>query len=173
MNPNRTTLQTFLKSLLPSMALVAVVTLSGCGTPQPTAWTLAITKKVPSSIEVDLIPVSAANKQAWENYPPSQYWQAGDAQRQQATEKKTLYLEQDAPYVLAKTDPIWKDWLNRAAVYVLIMAHLDPNTLKVNPSASKIFLPLTQDAWKSKDGSIQIEVRDTMVQVLTPTGEAR
>jgi hypothetical protein len=167
MNPNRTKFNSF---LIP-MAWVAVMTLTGCGTPaiKPVPWTLTITKKVPSSIEVDLIPVSSADKPAWASYPPSQYWQPGDAQRAQATQKKTLYLNQDQPEVLAAADPIWKDWMQRGADYVLIMAHLDPNTLKVNPDASRRFLPLDKNAWKSKDQSIQIEVRDTMVTVLTPT----
>lgn len=166
MNPNKTRLN----CLLIPIALAAAALLSGCGTPglKPVPWTLSVTKKVPSSIEVDLVPVSSADKPAWASYPPSQYWQPGDAQRAQATQKKTLYLNQDQPDVLAATDPIWKDWLARGADYILIMAHLDPNTLKVNPDASRRFLPLDANAWKSKDHSIQIEVRDTMVTVLTP-----
>lgn len=169
MNPNRSN-----AAGLFIMLMVAALMLSGCGTPQiaPVPWTLLITKKVPSSIEVDLIPVNAASKSVWESYPPSQYWQAGDAQRAQTTDKKTLYLQQDQPDVLAKTDGIWKDWLNRGAVYVLIMAHLDPNILKVNPSAGRVFVPLDKNAWMSKDGKIQVEVRDTMVEVLTPMSQA-
>jgi len=148
--------------------LITVLALFACGCqtgPQP--WNLSIKKTTPSSIQVDLIGVPESDKPSWEGYDMTKYWSDGDLRRSEA-DKLTQTMQMGHPWIISLDDPKWNEWLDRGASELMIIANL-PGTL---PSGSadprRLFIPLDKHAWKAKNGTLEFEVQDTIIQVLTP-----
>ncbi len=152
-----------------TVLLLTAVVFAGCGTssPRPTPWALAITKTTPASIQIDLIGVTENEKPYWEGYNLDKYWTEGDRRRAEAN-KLTKTLQMGQKWSIPMDDPKWKDWLNRGDTELLVIANL-PGTFEPGPSdPRRIFLPLDKHAWKAKNHTLEIQVQDTLISVLTP-----
>jgi hypothetical protein len=163
-------MQTFCKINRLSVLLVtAVLVCVGCGTPKPKnqPWSLNLTKVTPASIEVDLIGVSQLEKAAWEGYPLDNYWAPGDLRRRNA-DKLTSNFQSGNTWSVPQTDPKWKGWLGRGASELLIIANL-PGSFPSGPAdPRRIFLPLDKKAWEAKGQTLEIQIQDTLINVMTP-----
>jgi hypothetical protein len=153
-----------LPALLVALALVAV----GCGTskPKPVAWQISITKRTAASIRVDLVGVKPGDeKRYYEGLTKAQYW-GTDGQETQArkdTDKISHDLEKDQPWIVNRDDSQWTKWINRGVTELLVMADLPGNS-----GLWRVALPLDKKVWDAKDKTLEIEVQDTRVSVLTP-----
>jgi len=166
MNPTQWKWTSELSVLL--IALTAVS--SGCRSakPKPVAWNLSIIKTTYSTIEVDLIGVPKGGKPLWEGYDLDQYWKPGDQRRQDAhpLSKDLAYKE---PWIVARTNLQWHEWLDRQKVTdLLIIANL-PGTNFPSGAADprRKFVPLDQRAWEAKKRTLEFEVQDTLINPLT------
>jgi hypothetical protein len=154
------------------LGLIAVVLLcvaaSGCRSSAPTSWNLSFTKRTSSTISLDLIAVSADDKQAWAGYPLEKYWaEGGDLRREQADkiEIKSDLLQKDKPYVIQRDNPKWQEWLRKGrTTELLLMPELHA---KVEPDPRK-FLPLAPKDWKATNHTLELEIKDTIITVETP-----
>ena len=152
-----------------SVLLLALGLLNcGCGTtkPKPVAWNLSLTKTTQSSIVVDLIGVSDRAKTVWESYDLDQYWKPGDQRRQDAHPLSQDLVYQE-PWLLSREDPKWKEWLDHGATDLLIIANL-PGTNFGSGAADprRRFVPLDKNAWRAKNRKLEIEIQDTLINVL-------
>lgn len=141
---------------------------AGChfGT-KPVAWNLSVTKTTPASIEVDLIGVSPLEKPSWNNVKPDDYWKPNDSVRQGA-KKVTTNFQTGPTFVLERENPIWNEWFKQGATELMIMANL-PGVYSNGPDdRRRRFLPLNKNAWKSEHKTLQIEIQDEFIKVLTP-----
>ena len=149
--------------------LLSSVLVGGCGgapKPKPRPWNISINKTTPATIEVDLIGINALDRPAWEGYDIDKYWSPGDQRRENA-DKVTVHLQTGTPWTLSREDPRWQRWLDRGATQLLLIANL-PGHFSGPLDPRRNFLSLDKKAWKAKDATLQIEVEDTMVHVLTP-----
>jgi hypothetical protein len=156
-----------LKLLMLFVAMTFLVTGCRSGT-KPVAWNVSITKTTPASIEVDFIGVSPSEKPYWMNdVKPDDYWKPNDSIRQGAR-KLTINFQSGTTFVLQRKDPIWNDWLNYGATELMVMADL-PGTYDNSPyDRRRLFLPLNTKTWKSKNKTLEIQIQDEFIRVLTP-----
>jgi len=153
---------TSLSVLLLAMVLVA----AGCATTKidPKPWNVSVTKKVPASIEVDLIGSSETEKTVWEGYNIDKYWTPGDPRRASA-DKLTESLEMGTPWKIDSKNPQWNKWMARGAKYLVIIAHL-PGRFEPGPAdPRRVVVSLDKRAWKGK--TLEYEVYDAEIRPLT------
>jgi hypothetical protein len=145
---------------------------AGCHTtskPSPRPWNLSINKTTPASIEVDLIGVNQFEKPEWEGYDIDSYWKPGDSRRANA-DKLTMSLDKGQPWTIARDNPQWRAWLDHGATDLLLMAHLPGRPGRDFPAGTsdprRKFIALDKHAWEGD--TLQIEIQDTLVRMLTP-----
>jgi hypothetical protein len=166
-------IQTIAKTFLLGATLSLVA--AGCAShsPPPTRgsvvpWTIKITKATPASVQVDLFGVSKSEDAYWRNsIRMDDYWKPRSSIRQSVSDRaKTTRLE--TPFVLDKRDPIWKKWFAYGSYELAIMANL-PGTFP-NPAADprRLFLPLGKKEWEAKGRTLNIEILEGQIRVLTP-----
>lgn len=151
------------------VSLLAAVFAVGCASTHlhPKAWNISINKTTYASIQVDLIGVTEAEKPYWEGYNIDKYWSDGDLRRKNA-QPLTQVLKMGQPWVVSMNNPKWQEWLNRGATELLVIANL-PGHFDAGPAdPRRIFLPLDKHAWNAKNNTLEIEIQDTMILVLTP-----
>lgn len=152
-------------SMLAGFVILAAV---GCGTPKIKSkpWNLSITKTTKASIQIDLIGVTEADKPYWAGYDLNKYWKSGDLRRRQA-DKLSKDLLSNESWAVDRADEKWKDWLNRGATELLVIANL-PGEFDSGPAdPRRIFVSLDKKTWESKTETLDIEVQDTLLRVLT------
>lgn len=152
------------------VSLLAAVLAVGCASshPRPKAWNISINKTTYASIQVDLIGVTESEKPYWEGYNIDKYWSDGDLRRKNA-QPLTQVLKMGQPWVVSVSNSKWQEWLNRGATELLVVANL-PGHFDAGPAdPRRLFLPLDKHAWNAKNGTLEIEIQDTMILVLTPT----
>jgi hypothetical protein len=156
-----------LTAVLAAVSLLAV----GCGIlgkSKPAAWTVSITKKTQASIEIDVIGVTESEKPSWAGYNIDKYWAPGDPRRKGADKDKlTQTLEFEKAWRIEKKDSKWSHWFDRGATELLIIANL-PGKFEPGPTdPRRMFLPLNKKSWDAKKSTLEIEVQDTLIKVLT------
>ena len=169
--------QTIVKASLLCAALSLLA--AGCGTtpPPPTRgsvvpWTIKITKVTPASVEVDLFGVNKTDDAYWRNsVQMDAYWKPKSPIRQSAIDRyeaKTTRFDTPGPFVLDGRDPVWKKWSGYGSYELAIMANL-PGTFP-NPAADprRLFLPLGKKEWDAKGRTLEIEILEGQIRVLTP-----
>ena len=76
----------------------------------------------------------------------------------------------DATWTLAQTNAIWQTWFNYGATELMIIARLPGSSFDNGPyDRRRIFVPLAKGNWKASKRTLQIEVQDEFIRVLTPT----
>ncbi|PYJ97885.1 MAG: hypothetical protein DME23_13525 [Verrucomicrobia bacterium] len=155
-----------------SVLLVALTFLTvGCRSsrPKPVAWNVSITKVTPASIEVDVVGVTPSEKPYWMNsVKPDDYWKQTSSIRNGAR-KVSNNLQTGQPWVLGKENPIWKEWFGYGATELMIMANLPGKGYDNGPfDRRRVFISLDKKVWEAKDNTIQIQVQDEFIRVLTP-----
>jgi len=152
------------------LAAIALTT-AGCGTtkPRPVAWNVSITKATPASIEVDLVGVNPSEKPYWMNsVKPDDYWKANSSTRQNAKKVSTSFKDGQT-WCLNKSDPIWKVWFSYGSTELMIMANLPGKFPNDAFDRRRLFLSLGKKEWKpAKKETIEVEVQDEFIRVLTP-----
>lgn len=153
------------KLRLPILLLVLVGVAVGCGTtkPKPVVWTIKITK--PAGIEVDLVGVTMREKPRLEAYALDKYWSPQDKERKNAD--KITSRPQITSWVVPVSDLTWKKWLDRSVTDVCVIANL-PGTFEGTVDARREFLSLDKNHWIAKDRTLEIEIRENRILILTP-----
>jgi hypothetical protein len=146
--------------------LLGLVFIAGCSS-GPMPWNVSITKTTPASIQVDLVGISAGEKNKWEGYSMDQYWTEGDPRRAGA-KKISMTLKMNEPWVIDETNPIWNDWFSRGATELAVIANLPGKFPPGSADPRLNFFPLDRKAWKAKNDKLEFEVQDTIVNPLTP-----
>jgi hypothetical protein len=151
--------------LLPALLVGLALGVVGCGTtkPKPVAWTIKITK--PAAIEVDLVAVTAREKPRVETYPMDKYWSPGDLERKNAS--KLTSPPQTGTWEIDLKNPIWKQWLDRSVTGCFVVANL-PGSFEGAADARREFLTLDKNHWDAKRHTLEIEVQENRIRVITP-----
>lgn len=151
-------------------AVAVSLGLSGCGgvpKPKPVSWNVRINQTSGGPFEVDLIGVAQNDRAVWAGYPVDNYWMPSDLRRRDA-DKLTNTLSAGNPWVLRRDDPKWGEWLNRGATELLVIAN-PPGQFESGPAdPRRLFLSLDKKAWKARKATIEIEIQDHRMRVLTP-----
>ena len=135
-------------------------------------WTIKITKVTPASVEVDLFGVNKSDDAYWRNsVQMDAYWKPKSAIRQSAIDRyeaKTTRFDTPETFVLDGRDPVWTKWSSYGSYELAIMANL-PGTFS-NPAADprRLFLPLGKKEWDAKGRTLEIEILEGQIRVLTP-----
>ena len=165
---NRIKGKTIANSAILLVALSLVTAGCGAAKPKPIAWNVSVTKATPASIEADVVGVSPSDKPYWMNsVKPDDYWKANNSVRKGA-KKTSKILETGTPWVLDRTDPIWQEWFSYGATELMIMANLPGGGDNSPFDRRRVFVTLDKNAWVAKDQTLQIEVQDQFIRVLTP-----
>jgi len=140
----------------------------GLGGAKPAAWTVTITKKAEASIEVDVIGVTEDEKPLWENYNLDKYWSPGDPRRKRAAEDKiTTSFQSGKVFTIEKKDPQWNLWFEKGVTELVVIAFLPGKFEPGSADMRRRFLPLDRKSWDAKKDTLEIDVREDMVKVLT------
>jgi hypothetical protein len=169
--------QTIMKTSLLCVALSLLA--AGCASHSapPTRgsvvpWTVKITKITPASVEVDLFGVNKTDDAYWRNsVQMDAYWKPKSPIRQSAIDRydaKTTRFDSSETFVLESKDPIWAKWSRYGSYELAIMANL-PGTFP-SPAADprRLFLPLGKKEWAAKGRTLEIEILEGQIRVLTP-----
>jgi len=156
---------TIAKNLRPPVLLLTLaLAAAGCRTiPKPVAWNIVITK--PAGIEVDLVGVTQREKPRLEAYSLDKYWSPGDLERKNAD--KLTSKPQTPSWLVSSTDPKWNKWLGRSVTDLCVIANL-PGTFEGAADARREFLPLDKNHWLAKGQTLEIQVKENRILVLTP-----
>lgn len=151
--------------LLPALLSTLVFGVVGCGTTKqkPVAWTIKITK--PAGIEVDIVGVTTREKPRLEAYSVDKYWSPGDLERKNAT--KLTSPPQAPTWQIDRKDPTWKEWLGRSVTGFFVIANL-PGSFEGAADARREFLTLDKNHWDAKKNTLEIEVQENRIRVITP-----
>ena len=160
---------------LPTLCFLCVllampVLLTGClfGGGSPRAWNVSLVKKTPATITVDLIGVSKSDKSDWAGYDLNKYWSPGDFRRKEADKVTFENLEEGVPVTLSIKDPQWDKWFSHGATELLVIAYLPGNWPGGADDPRRKFLPLSRKDWDAKKNTLEIEIQNTRIHVLTP-----
>ena len=169
--------QTIVKTSLLCAALSVLA--AGCSSPAPSPtrgsvvpWTVKITKATSASVEVDVFGVSKSDDAYWRNsVQMDAYWKPKSSIRQSAMDRynaKSTRFEATGVLVLERKDPIWAKWSSYGSYELAIMANLPGNF--PNPAADprRLFLPLGKKEWDAKGRTLEIEILEGQIRVLTP-----
>jgi len=163
---------TFLQPIVLAAGLVGLLG-TGCASKKPQPWNVSIKKTTPATIQVDLIGVRLGDKAEWAGRNITEYWSPGSKVREEADKLSYNDLEMDKPVVVAETDPKWKDWLAHGAQELLIIANLPGQFPPGVEDPRRKFLPLRKKDWEpTKKRTLEIEVKQTGIRVLTPQNAA-
>lgn len=153
-------------------AFLALITaaLVGCRSAKPVAWNVNLNKVTVASVEVDVIGISPSEKPYWQNIKPDDYWKMGSSIRKDAEDRRVSSdFKAGSVWELAADNPIWQTWFNYGATELMIMARLPGSSFDNSPfDRRRIFVPLSAKIWKARDRTLQIEVQDEFIRVLTP-----
>jgi hypothetical protein len=152
------------------LLFVSALLISGCGhTPKGSPFNVQV---IPgndiklASVEVDLIGATEREKASWETCSIDKYWEPGDPVRRDA-EKYTLRLDDGKAKALLIPDPIWNKWLNRGALYLVVIAQLPGDFKGVARDPRREILPLDKAHWKTSKALLEIEIQERQIKVLT------
>ena len=149
------------------VGLVGLLT-AGCASKKPQPWNVSLTKTTPATIQVDLIGVRMGDKAEWAGRSINEYWSPGSKVREEA-DKLTYSLKMGEPVVVKSTDTKWKEWFAHGANELLIIANLPGEFPPGGEDPRRKFLPLRSKDWSpEKKNTIEIEVKQTGIRVLTP-----
>lgn len=158
--------------LFPLLAAIIAIAFAGCSsTPKikPYPWKVSITKRTPASIEMDVLGVTPTDRAYLENVSWDDYWKPDSQIRKDALEMGgvTKFLKKDEAWVISPEDTEykdnWKRWQSRGAIELLLLARLPESG-----GLWKVPVSLDKKAWSAKDRTIQVEVLDSRIVVLTP-----
>jgi hypothetical protein len=155
---------------LATLLSVGVVLLApGCASKRPQAWNISMTKTTRATIQVDLIGIPLQDKPQWQAQNISQYWEPNSRVRDEA-DKLSFDLELNKPVVLEAKNPKWQQWFDHGAKELLIIANLPGSNFPPGAGDPRCkFLPLRKKDWEpSKKNTLEIEVQQTRIHVLTP-----
>jgi len=146
-------------------------TATGCHSTKPVAWHLNLNKVTIASVEVDVIGISPSEKPYWQSAKVDDYWQPGSSLRKDVANRRVSGdFKTDATWTLAQTNAIWQTWFNYGATELMIIARLPGSSFDNGPyDRRRIFVPLAKSYWKASKRTLQIEVQDEFIRVLTPT----
>lgn len=157
-------------TLLAALGLIAVGCASGPKTGKPVPWTVKIKKSTPASIAVDLVGISPSEDSHWRRaVKPSDYWSPNSLIREQVKSRaRTTTFETEQEFVLKRDDPIWKEWTSYGSSELLIMASLPGKFSNDEFDPRRQIVSLGKNAWQTKNQTLEIEISDTQVRVVTP-----
>lgn len=148
----------------PVLLLTLAVAVGGCATtPKPVAWNINITK--PAGIEVDLVGVTLREKPRLEAYSLDKYWSPGDLERKNAD--KLTSQPQSPTWPVSVSNPKWNKWLGRSVTDLCVIANL-PGTFEGAADARREFLSLDKNHWMAKGQTLEIEIKENRIVVITP-----
>jgi adenylate cyclase len=125
-----------------------------------------ITKHTTAMVLVDLIGVSPLDKPYWQAVKPDDYWSAGSTIRKDVAKRlRTITFQDSSVFILSRTDSIWEDWLKHGTTELMIMADLPGAFDNGAYDQRRRFLPLDTKGWKAKDSMVEVEIRDSSIQV--------
>ena len=158
-------------------AALALLT-AGCASspPPPTRgavvpWTIKIAKVTAASVEVDVFGVSKSEDDYWRNsIRMDDYWKPKNPIRKSVFDRKramtTRFVEPEL-FVLDSKNPIWTTWQSYGSYELAIMANLPDTFPNASADPRRLFLLLGKKEWP-KGGTIEIEILDGQIRVLTP-----
>lgn len=157
------------------MCLAVGVLASGCGSAghksgKPVAWNLKIKKTTAASVEVDLIGVSPSEDAYWRrSVKPDDYWNSSKPIRKQAQSRmKSTRFESGDVFELKAEDPIWKQWKGYGTSELLVMANLPGKYSNDESDPRRLIVPIGKNEWLAKEKTLELEVLDGQIRVLTP-----
>ena len=109
--------------------------------------------------------VTAREKPRLEAYAMDKYWSPGDLERKNAF--KTNSPSQTVTWEIGLKDSIWKQWLGRSVTGVFVIANLPGGSFEP-PDARREFLTLDKNHWDAKRHTLEIEVLENRIHVITP-----
>jgi hypothetical protein len=158
-----------------SLLLLALACLPlGCATGPGKAvpWTVQVTKITPASVEVDIAGVSKPEEGYWgKSVKMDDYWKSGSPIRQALFDRKRVVstkFQDPKPFVLDSKDPVWQTWFGYGTYELAIFANLPGKHSNDEVDPRRLFVPLGKNAWVSKDHTLQIEILDGQIRILTP-----
>ncbi len=158
-----------------SLLVVFGLVLSGCGSTghksgKPVAWNVNVTKRTAASVEVDLIGVSPSEDAYWRrSVKPDDYWNPSKPIRKQAQNRaRSDRFENGTVFLLKIDDPIWNQWRSYGASELLVMANLPGKYSNDEADPRRLVVPIGKNEWTAKNKTLELEVLDGQIRVLTP-----
>lgn len=166
-----------------ALLVLAAAALAGCGSCKPggppgdpLAYNLTVAAGESlkgSSVIVDVVGVNPSELPRWQTKSLKDYFGKDDPLRADALKATHTFLPgQQAPFVLAKTNAIWKKWLGPGAGVqdLIIIADLPgvyPEGKVGNQDPRRQRIPLCKCYWPSGTKDLKVEVQAGGVKIVT------
>ena len=119
------------------------------------------------SVLVDVVGVNPVNLTRLDSYSMTQYWKPNDSMRNDVSKITFDFISgQSLSQSLRKNDPKWKNWLDRGATHVVVLADLPGQTDKPQDSR-RLTLSLDPCAWPDKTTNLVVQVKPSGVYLET------
>ncbi len=185
MKPQNLKLVLYLLTAVP--AAFCLLGLTGCGTtPKPTRWNLQVSANTKAAIRLDVVGINLMDKQDWAATSVDDYWKPNNPMRASADRLSFEIVDGTIKcvgttvagadqglggsnpnrVVVPITNKVWDKWKARNVVGLVVVGDF-PGT-PTTPDRRKQVVPLYKEYWDSKDHSLQFEIQDGRVQVVTP-----
>jgi len=97
--------------------------------PKPVPYTLVVKADQnlkDMAVSVDVVGIKASEKEDFERYSVTKYWQPSDPLRRDANKRSFRFgAGGKAEFTLPPTDPVWNDWIKKGGVrYLVVIADL-------------------------------------------------
>jgi len=165
-------------------AAAVLMSMTGCRTAPP--WTLELTAKTSAPVRIDVVGINYNEKADWAAIPVDDYWTNGVIRKhadrltfrlvdgkfnlEEATVPAAAEgLSGQGTSVLAvtRTNAVWRAWAKANAVCFVVIGDFGWSS-PATPDPRKRIWPLTSKYWDAENLTLQIEVQDKQVKMLTP-----
>jgi len=160
--------------------LSLILVLSGCETCKPGVagppgqYTIEVAladSLKDKNVLVDLVGVTPLSLPSWENYDMGKYWTPGDEKRQDADKVQLSFSKgKSATLSMTITDAKWQAWKAKGVTHVLVLADLPgmQTSRPGNQDARRQILQLGKCIWPSKTVVLNVQVKSSGIEVITP-----
>ena len=174
---------------LPGVAFLILLT--GCQTTPP--WNLELKAKTAAPVRVDVVGINVIDLPHWQAVTVDAYWTNGAMAMRKNADRLTFQLVSDkfdveeatVPHgkeglsgvghdtlTVTRTNAVWNKWKTRNAGYLVVIGDF-PGSSPGTPDLRKLIVPLTSKHWDAERGTLQIEIQESQVYVVTrPSAKA-
>ena len=165
-----------------------LILLTGCQTAPP--WKLEFKANTAAAVRFDVVGINVLDLPDWKAVAVDDYW-TNSVMAMRNADRLTFQLVSGKfnleeakvgkeglsgvgtdTLTVTRANAVWNEWMKRNAVYLVVIGDF-PGSSPGTPDLRKLIVPLTSKYWDAERGTLQIEIQESQVYVVTrPSAKA-